>query len=72
MLVMKEGRIKFMEIKATSVGKQWDSYENLNPVYEDWNNFTQSYLMDAPESLQSAKFSGGIFLSWMVSEKAFL
>lgn len=40
MLVLKEGKIKFMEIKAVSVGKQWDSYENLNPVYEDWNNFT--------------------------------
>lgn len=72
MLVLKNDRVKFMEFKATSIGKQWDSYENLNPVYEQWDNFTQIYLMDAPESLQSGKFTGGIFLSWMVSEKAFL
>lgn len=33
-IAVKEGKLKYFQLFATSVGKQWDSYEKLNPIYE--------------------------------------
>lgn len=69
---LKEDKLKFFELYAISIGKQWDSYEKLNPVYEQWDEFMQGYILNAPESLKSGKFTGGQYMAWMVTEKAFV
>lgn len=35
-LKVKDGELMYFEIYATSVGKQWDTYSNLNPIYKQW------------------------------------
>lgn len=32
-IIMKDGKLKFFELMVNSIGKQWDSYEHLNPIY---------------------------------------
>lgn len=72
MIAFNEDKLKYFEVTAISNGKQWDPYETLNPIYEEWDYFVESYVLNAPDSLKSAKFTGGQYLVWMVTEKAFV
>lgn len=71
-IIMKDGKLKFFELQVNSIGKQWDSYEHLNPVYEEWANYMKAWTDAAPTELKSAKFTAGITFTWIVTEREFV
>ena len=69
---MKDDKLKYFEVYGTSVGKQWDSHANLNPIYLQWEKYMGTYQLNAPESMKSGKFTAGLYFGWIITEKAFV
>ena len=61
------------KVCAVSVIDKWSTYDVKFPVYEQWSELLQKYLIqqDTPAGMQSAFMSANEMWAWMLSERAF-
>ena len=56
----KDGKLKYFEIRAITMGRQWE-LETGEDIIANTFNFTQNYIANAPGDLKSVKYASQSF-----------
>ena len=54
------------------MGSPFQPYKDMNPLYNDWQDYVASINDDSPTGLDQALQTAGVGWVWMVSERAML
>ena len=54
------GKLKYFEIKAITMGQQWEEEVGAD-IYASTFNFTQNFIKNAPKTLSNVKYSSPSF-----------
>ena len=63
------GELRFMRIKSLSPDDESQGYDQMNSLYNNWENLMQSYNQGSPQGINRAFQSGGYQWAWLVTQR---
>ena len=63
------GQLKFIRIKALSPESPDQGYEDINPIYEDWEDLKNLYNSGSGQGINKAYQSAGYPWAWLVTQE---